>query len=174
MNQRFHKKTNLSKRLAAGIVVVVLAMVGCKSGEKVTGDQLLGPGNQYGAGWNGSQDEYEKVRHVKPKLVASTPTEKRKTVEERFLDGLTQSDPEIEKAKRYFFEAESIYNDAVRLRQTANGSNSQMRQAGELFLQAGRRYQQAAEYWTDSALHEDAQFMAAAVSYTHLTLPTKA
>lgn len=161
MNQRFHKKTNLSKRLAAGIVLVVLAMVGCKSGEKVTGDQLLGPGNQYGAGWNGSQDEYEKVRHVKPKLVASTPTEKRKTVEERFLDGLTQSDPEIEKAKRYFFEAESIYNDAVRLRQTANGSNSQMRQAGELFLQAGRRYQQAAEYWTDSALHEDAQFMAA-------------
>ena len=143
MNQRFQKTTNLSERLTVGIVLIVLTMVGCKSGEKVTGDQLLGPGNRYGASWNGSQDEYEKVRQVKPKLVASTPTGKRKTVEERFLDGLTQSDPEIQKAKRYFFEAESIYNDAVRLRQNANGSNSQMRQAGELFLQAGRRYQQA-------------------------------
>ena len=153
--------TNLSTTLTIGLVVVVLMVVGCKSGEKLSGDQRLGSGKQYGASWIDSQEEYKNVSHLKPKTVASAPTGKRQTVEERFIDRLIQSDPEIQKAKQYFFEAENIYNDAVRIRQTANGSKSQMRKAGELFIQAGRRYQQAGDYWPDSALHEDAQFMAA-------------
>ena len=153
MKLRFLNTTKLVTFLVAVMLLFVCMTVGCTTSEKVTGDQLLGPGNRYGASWDGSQDEYEKVRQVKPKLVASTPTGKRKTAEQKFLDSLTQSDPQIEKAKQYFFEAESIYNDAVRLRQTANGSKTQMEQAGELFLQAGKRYHQAGEYWLDSALH---------------------
>jgi len=161
MKLRFLNTTKLLTSLVGVLLLFLCMTVGCTTSEKVTGDQLLGPGNRYGVSWDGSQDEYEKVRQVKPKLVASTPTGKRKTAEQKFLDSLTQSNPQIEKAKQYFFEAESIYNDAVRLRQTANGSKTQMEQAGELFLQAGKRYHQAGEYWLDSALHEDSQFMAA-------------
>ena len=108
-----------------------------------------------------SQGEYEKVKHVKPKLVASTPSEKRKTVEEAFLDKVLSSDPKINKAKQYFSEAESSYNDAVRVRQSANGSHAQLKKAAELFMQAGRRYEEAGGYWPESALQEDASFMAA-------------
>ncbi len=160
MKQRLLKTVSLSSSLAGLCTLMVLSSLGCHSGDKVSGDQLLGPGSSYGANWGGSQDEYEKVRHVKPKLAASTPTGKRKTAETRIWDSIVNSDPEIEKAKRFFFQAENSYNEAVRLRQEADGSKSQLRQAGELFMQAGLRYQEAGEYWPDSALHEDALFMA--------------
>ena len=143
------------------LLLLVSVTAGCQSGPKVTGDELLGPGNQFGAKWNNSQGEYEQVRHVKPKLVASTPTGKRKTAEQKFLDDVLTANPEINKAKQYFAEAESIYNDAVRVRHSANGSTSQIREAGKLFMQAGQRYEDAAEYWPASALQEDAWFMAA-------------
>lgn len=162
MKQRFPKRGNhFTCWSVAGILLATMMVAGCKTNAQVTGDELLGPGQRYGAKWMDSQGEYEKVKHVKPKLVASTPSEKRKTVEEAFLDKVLSSDPKINKAKQYFSEAESSYNDAVRVRQSANGSHAQLKKAAELFMQAGRRYEEAGGYWPESALQEDASFMAA-------------
>ena len=75
------------------------------------------------------------------------------------LESLTDPQEDHGLARRLFREAEQHYNRAARLRGAAI-SREKLEVAGELYLDAAGLYTQSAENWTDSALQEDARYMA--------------
>ena len=79
---------------------------------------------------------------------------------ERQLDWLRGREENLQAAVRLLAEAEQVYNRATNARATGNGVNATEEIEG-LYLEAAEIYDLAAQRWPDSALEEDAMFMAA-------------
>ncbi len=79
---------------------------------------------------------------------------------ERQLDWLRGREENLEAAVRLLAEAEQVYNRATNARATGNGVNATEEIEG-VYLEAAEIYDLAAQRWPDSALEEDAMFMAA-------------
>ena len=79
---------------------------------------------------------------------------------ERQINWLRGRGENEQAAVRLLAEAEQIYNRATNARATGNGVNA-TEEIEELYLKAAEIYDLAALRWPDSALEEDAMFMAA-------------
>jgi len=75
------------------------------------------------------------------------------------VESITEPSEDHSLARRLIGEAEQRYNRAAELRRDAV-SREQLQQAGALYLEAAGLYEWAAENWSDSALQEDARYMA--------------
>ena len=141
--------------------VMAVSCAGCQSFSGINNQSLLPPSSEFGVHWNSPEAEYQAVRHVEPARVASR--EQKETAVERFDDVIANTfgtGPKIDRARQTFTAAERMYNQAVQLRQTANGNRDTLLRASELFVEAGALYLDAGNDWEDSALHEDAIYMA--------------
>ncbi|MFP6619783.1 MAG: hypothetical protein VB877_10590, partial [Pirellulaceae bacterium] len=79
---------------------------------------------------------------------------------ERQFDWLRGREENLQAAVRLLAEAEQVYNRATNARATGNGVNATEEIQG-VYLEAAEIYDLAARRWPDSALEEDAMFMAA-------------
>ncbi|MFP6648388.1 MAG: tetratricopeptide repeat protein, partial [Pirellulaceae bacterium] len=120
--------------------------------------ELANPSQGFGLALPPEQESAERAQEV--------AVEDQEPAEPHWSDGLTSAiesftDPQEDHdlARHLFREAEQHYNRAARLRGAAI-SREQLEVSGELYLDAAGLYEQAAENWTDSALQEDARYMA--------------
>jgi outer membrane protein assembly factor BamD (BamD/ComL family) len=143
----------LCDRHALAVMACVLVLSGCSSFTRV-GEE---PGPGYGlVRPPASQEE---AGSLDPPLASR----------EEELDWLDQLTSTIESitdpgedhalARRLFREAEQHYNRSAQWRGDAV-SQEQLQRAGESYLKAARLYGRAADNWSDSALQEDARYMA--------------
>ena len=143
----------LCDRHALAVMVCVLVLSGCSSFTRF-GEE---PGPGYGlVRPPASQEE---AGSLDPPLASGEE-------EPDWLDQLTSTiesitDPGEDHplARRLFREAEQHYNRAAQWRGDAV-SQEQLQRAGESYLKAAGLYGRAADNWSDSALQEDARYMA--------------
>ena len=158
---KFATLTPYSWCLGLCVALVMCSGTGCSSLMTGNANSLLIPSSEYGATWESPVAQYARVRHVQPNSVASeAPPEQSPENVEAVIARAIGLGEQTEEARKIFAAAEQMYQDAQGLREAAEHDEKELRRAGNLFVKASKQYLEAAEYWKDSALEEDALFMA--------------
>lgn len=158
---KFATLTPYSWCLGLCVALVMCSGTGCSSLMTGNPNLLLIPSSEYGATWESPVAQYARVRHVQPNSVASeAPPEQSPENVEAVIARAIGLGEQTEEARKIFAAAEQMYQDAQGLREAAEHDEKELRRAGNLFVKASKQYLEAAEYWKDSALEEDALFMA--------------
>jgi len=138
------------------IVLILIAIpIGCTTGLR-TSDELLGV-TDLDAAYQHARKQYPPASYAAKKESEKSPGD---YLDMAFSVFDTPETAEQKEASEQFQLAELAFNRATQYRDTSRGRSSDLRLAGQHFQTAAETYIGAAKLWKESALEEDALFMA--------------